>query len=118
MFQINDGSLKPFAKLNFKKPHVNDQGYRRYHIFNIVNTPSHITSNYVGEGGDHFLFLHQKETGRSYNFKSGVLDNQGDRVMLKPLVSEENIYYYSKKQEYTDQSNQEKNPTIGIVRLK
>jgi hypothetical protein len=104
--------------LDFEKPHINERGIKKYWIANMVNTRSYISSLYYNEKNEIRMYLHNKVTGKSYNFKEGILDHKGDPVLLRPMDPENDIFYYIKKDQFSDLKTEEKNPTIGIVRLK
>lgn len=118
LYQLIGEDLIPFAKLNFEKPHLSEKGIKKYWIANMVNTQSFISSLYYNQEDEIRMFLYNKVTEKSYNFKKGILDHQGDPVLLRPLDPENDIFYYVKKEEFSDLKTAEKNPTIGVVKLR
>lgn len=118
LFQLSEKQLIPFAKLNFHKPHVNEKGIKRYWIACIVNTYSYISAVYYDDKNEVINLIHSKAKVQSWVFKKGILDHTGTPVLLRPLIPEQDVFYYVKKFEFSGQKVEEKNPTIGIVKLK
>lgn len=118
LYQLIGEDLIPFAKLNFEKPHLSEKGIKKYWIANIVNTQSYISSVSYNQEDEIRMLLYNKVTEKCYNFKKGILDDQGDPVLLRPLDPGNDIFYFIKKDQFSDLKTEEKNPTIGIVKLK
>jgi hypothetical protein len=64
------------------------------------------------------MFLYDKRTSKGYNLNGGVLDEDGEPLILYPLDLTKDIFYFVKSVEYQDATIEEANPLIGIVRLK
>lgn len=118
LYQLKDMQLKPFAKLNFPKPHLDDRGYKRYLIANLVHTANYISSHFYHYDNSLHQFLHQIESGQGYYVKDGFLDEDGDRLNLRVLSAEKDLFYFVKSAEFVSGSQEEANPVIGIVQLK
>ena len=64
------------------------------------------------------VFLFDKKNKKGFNLNQGFLDEQGDRLVLRPLDLNNNFFYYAKSMEFADRETEELNPVIGIVKLK
>jgi len=64
------------------------------------------------------MFFYDKKNKKGFSLKDGFLDDQGDKVFLRPLDLTNDVFYFSKAVEYADKSIEEANPLIGIVKLK
>jgi hypothetical protein len=62
--------------------------------------------------------LYDKFKSQGVNLKDGILDSQGDPVVLRPLNLKNDMFYYIKTSQFTKVSKEEMNPVIGIVTLK
>ncbi|EIM75797.1 hypothetical protein A3SI_12109 [Nitritalea halalkaliphila LW7] len=118
LFEYIDNKLEPFAKLNFPKPNKDEKGNKIYWICNIVNTSNYITSHYFKSGNEIMMLIFDKKNERAYNFELGILDDDGDRVLLRPLDTVHNVFYFVKNSKYASKEFEEQNPIIGIVKLK
>lgn len=118
LFEYKERSLIPVAKLNFPIPHHDDKGNKLYWICNIVNTPTYITSHYYRSGGEISMLIFDKNNQRAINVEEGILDEEGDRVLLRPLDTYSNLFYYVKPSKFKTKEVEELNPVIGIIKLK
>ncbi|WP_194972364.1 6-bladed beta-propeller [Aquiflexum lacus] len=64
------------------------------------------------------MFLYDKRISKGYNLNGGVLDEDGEPLILYPMDLTKDIFYFVKSVEYQDATIEEANPVIGIVRLK
>jgi hypothetical protein len=118
LYNFENMKLHPFVKLIFPKPHVDERGFKKYHIANIVNTKNYLSSHiYYNEGGLHH-FLYHKENQQGYLVDKGFIDDSGEEVMLRVLIPEDNLFYFVKRTPYQAGSLEEPNPSIGLVWLK
>ncbi len=118
VFQLDKNRIIPYAKLRFAEPHLDERGIKRYLIANIFMTANYLGSHYYKDGNDIYFFLYNRKTSKAYNFKGGPLDDEGDTVVLNLLDASSNTFYYVKTIGFTNSSEEEQNPVIGIVRLK
>ncbi|EOZ93491.1 hypothetical protein A33Q_3750 [Indibacter alkaliphilus LW1] len=117
LYQLRDMQLKPFAKLNFPKPHLDDRGFKKYYIANVVHTANYISSHFYEKSSLH-QFLFHMESGKGYLVKDGFLDEDGDRFSLRVLSAEEDLFYFVKPAAFVSGEQEEANPVIGLVKLK
>lgn len=59
-----------------------------------------------------------KRKKEGLNLKEGFLNEEGDKVILRPLDLANDVFYFAKRQEYSNKSEEEQNPLIGIVTMK
>ena len=117
LYQLEENRLIPYAKLNFEEPHIDDRGIKNIWIFNIINSKSYIICEYSRKGQKMF-YLYSKRDSKGYKMKEGILDSKGDAVVLRPLDLSNDVFYFTKKEEFSEVSSEEPNPTVGIVKLK
>lgn len=118
LYQIKDEKMHPAIRFNFERPQTLDEsGFQTLVLLNIVNSTSYYILEY-DQDWKHFLFLYNKKTNTGYNLSEGLIDEEGDPVFLRPLDLKEDLFYYIKKFEFEDKTIEEKNPIIGIVKLK
>jgi hypothetical protein len=118
LYQLKDMQLKPFAKLNFPKPHLDDRGFKQYFIANVVHTANYLSSHFYGFDNSLHQFVHHIESGQGYLVKDGFLDEDGDRLNLRVLSEEEDLFYFVKPAAFVSGEQEEANPVIGLVKLK
>jgi hypothetical protein len=56
-----------------------------------------------------------KKTG--INITKGLLDENGDPHMLKPIDLSKNLFYFYSQTQFTNSAEEELNPTLIIVEL-
>lgn len=118
LYQVKDNVLMPAVKFHFERPQSFDKwGVQTLALLNIFNSPSYYILEY-DQDYKRFMFLYDKKNKRGYNLRGGLIDDEGDPVFLRPLDLKEDIFYYIKKFEFEDKTVEEKNPVIGIVKLK
>lgn len=118
LYQIKDEKMHPAIRFNFERPQTLDaSGFQTLVLLNIVNSTSYYILEY-DQDWKHFLFLYNKKTNTGYNLSEGLIDEEGDPVFLRPLDLKKDHFYYIKKFEFEDKTVEEKNPIIGIVKLK
>lgn len=117
LFQIQDGKLLPSFKLDFEAPHFDEKGDKAIMILNMFLAKDYLICEYNIENKKK-VFLFDRKSKRGFNLNEGFLDDQGDKVGLRPLDLTNNVFYYAKEAKYSDTSKEEANPIIGIVRLK
>ena len=82
-----------------------------------MNAFSYVICQYT-RGKYKMLFIYDKINEKGFNLKDGILDQDGNPVVLHPLDLENNIFYYTKSSEFVNGDTEELNPMIGIVKLK
>ncbi|MFD2033222.1 6-bladed beta-propeller [Belliella marina] len=117
LYQLEGKSLIPYVKFNFDKPHIDDRGIKNIWIYNIINSKSYIICEYSLKGQKMF-YLYSKRDSKGYKMKEGILDSRGDAVVLRPLDLSNDVFYFTKKEEFSDVSIEEPNPIVRIVKLK
>jgi hypothetical protein len=117
LYEIEDNILKPYFKLNFGADQFTDDGKKAILIRNVSVGKDYLLCEYDYENKKKFFLYHLKNS-KGYNLNEGFLDNQGVKVVLRPLDLNNNVFYYTKTMEYTDGTTEEINPEIGIVKLK
>jgi hypothetical protein len=118
LYQINGVRLTPYKKILFEKTQeINSNGRISPLMLNIVNSTSYLICEYIHDY-ERMLFLYDKTKSKEYNLKEGIIDDEGDPVILRPLDLGNDVFYYIKSSEYSDSANEEMNPIIGIVKLK
>lgn len=118
LYQVKDNVVMPAVKFHFERPQSFDKwGVQTLALLNIFNSPSYYILEY-DQDYKRFMFLYDKKNKRGYNLRGGLIDDEGDPVFLRPLDLKEDIFYYIKKFEFEDKTVEEKNPIIGIVKLK
>jgi hypothetical protein len=118
LYQHMDMQLRPFAKLNFPKPHLNEKGFKKYSIANVVHTANYISSHFYDFDNSLHQILHHIGSGQDYLVEDGFLDEDGGRLSLRVLCAEKDLFYFVKSAEYVSGTQEEANPMIGLVRLK
>lgn len=117
LYQFKDKILTPFLKLNFETKQVLDNnGMKKIQIYNVVNSLSYVFCEYYTES-NYMFFIYEKDEAIGYNLQKGVLDGNGNPVILRPLDLGRDIFYFVQQLEYSDSKTEEQNPTIGIVQL-
>ncbi|TXE07548.1 6-bladed beta-propeller [Algoriphagus aquimarinus] len=118
LYQFKDKILTPFLKMNFETIQTLDKsGIKKIQIHNVINSKSFLFCEYYSDG-NYLLFVYEKESAIGYNLQKGVLDGNGNPVVLRPLDLGRDIFYFVHQSEYSDSETEEQNPTIGIVQLK
>jgi hypothetical protein len=118
LYQVMDNTLKPAIRFEFERGQsLDERGYQTLLLYNVVNSSSYYILEY-DQDWERFMFLYDKKKNTGYNLRKGLLDDTGEPVFLRPLDLRENLFYYIKKKEYSDKSTEEKNPEIGIVKLR
>ena len=64
------------------------------------------------------MFIYSKKESKGYNLEVGILDEDDQPVVLRPLDLENDIFYYIKEEEFQNTGVEELNPAIGIVKLR
>lgn len=117
LYQIEGVTMTPYKKIVFEKSKKLDlDGYITPLMLNISNSSSYIVCEYM-QDAERMLFLYEKSTSKYYNLKNGILDKDGIPIMIRPLDSKNNIFYYIKQAQYEKGLKQELNPIIGIAKF-
>jgi hypothetical protein len=118
IYRIEGNNLIPSIKLRFEKPQsLDERGFQTLAILNIIHSSSYLICEYI-QDGERRLFIYNKKESASHILKKGLLDDQGDPVVLRPLDLEKDRFFYIKTAEYSNSKTEEANPLIGIVELK
>lgn len=118
LYQVHENRIVPYMKLVFERPQsLNQQGYQTILINNINNAASYIICEY-DQDWERMMFLYDKKRSKEYNLKGGLVDDEGDVVLLRPLDLAKDTFYYVKEAKFSNSNVEETNPVIGIVKLK
>ncbi|MEB2780773.1 6-bladed beta-propeller [Algoriphagus sp. C2-6-M1] len=117
LYKFEGDSLIPFVKLDFEEPHFDENGEKAVDIYNIMHSSSYIICEYA-RNKDKKLFIYSKKESKGYNLEVGILDEDDQPVVLRPLDLENDIFYYIKEEEFQNTGVEELNPAIGIVKLR
>ncbi|MDX5478885.1 MAG: 6-bladed beta-propeller [Cyclobacteriaceae bacterium] len=117
LFHIDNSNLIPHIKLDFEAPHFDDKGNKAIMIISIILSKDYLLCEYDIESKRKF-FLYDLKTSKGYNLDEGFFDEQGDKVVLRPLDLNSNVFYYAKSMEFMESASEVMNPVIGIVKLK
>ncbi|EKB48116.1 hypothetical protein B879_03286 [Cecembia lonarensis LW9] len=116
LYEIKDKILKPNLKLNFGVDQFTDNGNKAILIRNVYVSKDYLLCEYDHDNKKKFFLYHFKNA-KGYNLNEGFLDDQGDKVVLRPLDLNNNVFYYTKTKEFSVVTSEELNPEIGIVKL-
>ncbi|MBN7814700.1 6-bladed beta-propeller [Algoriphagus pacificus] len=117
LYKFEKDSIIPHLKFEFEEPHFDENGKKAVDIYNIMHSSSYIICEYA-RNKDKKLFIYSKKESKGYNFDFGVLDEDDQPVVLRPLDLENDIFYYVKEEKFQNTTMEEMNPVIGIVTLK
>lgn len=116
LFKIDDLTLKPSIKLDFAPPLFNEDGNKLILIKNVILSKNFLICEYNREGSS-ALYIGARNTDYSINLKEGLLIEDGESVMLRPFDLSSDQFYFVKTYNFSDVSEKELNPMIGIVTL-
>jgi hypothetical protein len=116
LFKIDNASLIPVFKLNFASPLFNKEGDKLIVIKNIFVSKKFILCEYNREGSS-AVYIASRNTDFSINLDEGILIENEENVVLRPLDLENDQFYFIKTYNFSNISKEELNPMIGIVRL-
>jgi hypothetical protein len=123
LYRFVDRKFIPHLRLNFERPQsmkespINDRGYQTLLLHNIMYSANYLIAEYTIEW-EKKMFLYDIRTSRSFNLNGGVLDEDGEPLILYPMDLANDIFYFVKSVEYQDATVEEANPVIGIVQLR
>lgn len=117
LYKFEGDSIIPFVKLDFEEPHFDENGEKGVDIYNIMHSSSYIICEYA-RNKNKKLFIYSKKESLGYNLEVGVLDEDDQPVVLRPLDLKNDIFYYIKEGKFQSTGVEELNPAIGIVELK
>jgi hypothetical protein len=123
LYRFVDKKFIPHLRLNFERPQsmkesaIHEGGYQTLLLLNIMYSANYLIAEYTIEW-EKMMFLYDKRDSKGYNLNGGVLDKDGEPLILYPLDLPKDIFYFVKSVEYQDASVEEANPVIGIVQLR
>ncbi|PRY87612.1 6-bladed beta-propeller [Mongoliibacter ruber] len=123
LYRFVDKKFIPYLRLKFERPQsmkespINDRGYQTLLLHNIMYSANYLIAEYTIEW-EKMMFLYDKRSSKGYNLNGGVLDEDGEPLILYPLDLANDIFYFVKSVEYQDATIEEANPVIGVVQLK
>jgi hypothetical protein len=117
LFKINESYLSPLFKLNFTPPLFDKEGNKLILIKNIFISRKFIFCEYNREGNGSF-YIGSRDTDFSINLDEGILTENGENVVLRPLDLKNDQFYFINTSSFSNTSSEELNPVIGIVTLK
>ncbi|WP_057938619.1 6-bladed beta-propeller [Algoriphagus resistens] len=116
LYKVQNGHLVPFLKLNFEGPLFNEDGKKLILLKNILLSKNFLICEYDREGGSMF-YIRNRGDDFSLNLKDGVLIDDDEIVVLRPLNLSQDQFYFIKTTNFSDILEEELNPVIGIVKL-
>lgn len=116
VFSFENDKLIPSIKLNFPKPHFDNNENKLTYIKNIVVSKNYILCEYDYEG-EIFQYISKRNEDNSFKFKNGISIGNDENVILRPLDAENDLFYFVKISYYDQESSEEPNPIVGIVKL-
>ena len=116
LFKIDNTSLIPVIKLNFASPLFNKDGNKLIIIKNFFISKNFILCEYNREGSSAF-YIGSRDADFSINLDKGILIENEENVVLRPLDLENDQFYFIKTYSFSNTSTEEVNPMIGIVKL-
>ncbi|WP_194775424.1 6-bladed beta-propeller [Pararhodonellum marinum] len=123
LYCFADKKFIPYLKLNFEKPQsmkeslTNVIGVQTLILQNVVYSANYLIVEYTIDW-EAKMFLYDKRTSKGYNLNGGVLDEDGEPLILRPVDLAKDTFYFVKSVEYQDATIEEANPVIGIVQLR
>lgn len=118
LYKISGRELIPYIKLNFQKAQsLNIEGFKNTNINNIIYSKSYLICEYEHEN-QLMMFLFDRKKLIGYNLEGGIRDNDGEKVLLRPLDLSNDTFYFVKEVKFENSETEESNPIIGIVKLK
>ncbi|WP_192349834.1 6-bladed beta-propeller [Algoriphagus sp. Y33] len=117
LYKIDADSVVPIMKFNFEDPTMSSDDVKTIDLYNVMYSTSYLLCQY-SRNKIPMLFIYNIDNGIGYNFKRGILNEQGNRLQLKPLDLANDIFYFIQEGVFFDSSSEELNPSIGIVELK
>lgn len=116
VFNFQNDTLIPWFKLNFTEPHFDNKGNKLIFIKNIVTSKGFILCEYDYDG-ETYQFISQRKKDKSFNLRKGISIGINEKVIIRPLDVENDIFYFIVAPSYNKESFEEQNPVIGIVKL-
>lgn len=116
LYRISDNVLNPFIKLNFAPPLLNEEDSKLILIKNVMLSENFLLCEYNREGSS-MLYIGNRNKDFSVNVTDGFLIEDEEVVTLRPFDLSEDKFYFIKTYNFSDVSEEEMNPIIGIVTL-
>jgi hypothetical protein len=116
LYQIVDNSISPALKLEFEGPAFLSNNIKNINIYNIFTSSSYLFCQYDREN-KRMLFMYDMINKTGFNIIGGLIDENGDPIMLKPINLSKNIFYFYSQTQFTNSAEEELNPTLVIVEL-
>ena len=116
LYSFEDNVLNPFIKLNFPPPVLNEEGSKLIMIKNVILSENYLVCEYNREGSSMF-YIGNRNKDFSVNATDGLLLEDEELVTLRPFDLSKDQFYFVKTYNFSDTSEEELNPIIGIVSL-
>ncbi|WP_339757212.1 6-bladed beta-propeller [Algoriphagus aquimarinus] len=116
LYRFDDNVLIPFIKLNFASPSLNEEGSKLIVIKNVMLSANYLLCEYNREGSSMF-YIGNRNKDFSVNISDGFLIEDEEVVTLRPFDLSNDQFYFIKTYNFSDVSEEELNPIIGIVSL-
>lgn len=116
LFMFKDNVLNPFIKLKFAPPVLNEEGSKLIIIKNVMLSANYLLCEYNREGSSMF-YIGDRKSDFSINVADGFLIEDEEIVTLRPFDLSKDQFYFIKTYNFSDISEEELNPIIGIVSL-
>ena len=116
LFKFEDNILSPFIKLNFEAPILSEKGGKLVLIKNVMLSENYLLCEYTRRGSNMF-YIGKRDSDFSINVAEGFLIEDDEVVKLRPYDLSKDQFYFIKTYNFSDISDEELNPIIGIVTL-
>lgn len=116
LFKYEENKLNPFLKLNFAPPLLNEEGSKLILIKNVILSKNYLLCEYNREGSRMF-YIGNRNNDFSVNVTEGFFIEDEEVVQLRPFDLSKDQFYFIKTYNFSDISDEELNPIIGIVSL-
>lgn len=116
VFKVQNDTIIPWFKLKFTDPHFDNEGNKLILIKNVVTSKSYILCEY-DYNGESYQFISHREEDKSFNLKEGFSIGINEKVVIRPFDLKNDIFYFILASSHNQNSSEEQNPTIGIVKF-
>ncbi|PZX49106.1 6-bladed beta-propeller protein [Algoriphagus ratkowskyi] len=116
LFNLVEKTLIPYLKLNFAPPLMNNKGNKLVVVKNVILSENYLLCEYI-RNGRNMSFIGNRNNEFSINLTDGFLIDDEEVIQLRPFDLSKDQFYFIKTYNFSNISNEELNPLIGIVSL-